>query len=777
MSQSTQLYESPFLDVRSFELPTAANARLGLSSPFVEAFAFEETDPRAEPHGAIRRILLSELYDEELDDAIYEVLGEIAAQDANGTASMMAAASARRRIAPLADEIENFIQRAADAFGPRDAATFTDSEIDDVMSRIGTERQLSPAFEQLFGGIKKALSKAAKGAVSLAKKGIEVATKFGLGPILEKLKKLVRPLLERVLRVAINRLPVAVQPAARTLAAKLPTLFGMEVEPTEGETAVDAASIQSEFNEQVADVLLGEADVESNSEASGWREPGAESEAGIADLDAARDRFVTELAQLEDGGDPGPAVERFIPALLPALKLGLSIAGRPRVVKLLAGLVSKLIAKAVGPASSGALSTALVDAGLKLIGLELSDSDQRRAAHAAIASTVEETVRSVAALPDSVLDNETLLEGSIVRAFEDAAASNLPPVLPDSVYRQRPELSETDTRRGTWVTFPLHGPKRYKKFSRVLRTRITPRVAMAVTTFGEAPLAQYLQEQLGLEPGEELDANVHLYEALPGTLLGEVARLESNGNNVASTAEFHPLTPEAAALLVREPGLGRQASSANLSAPRNLAVGQRFYRVAVPGRRVGVVSTASAAKGRPRRRTCLQTVLDFPGDKVRLYLFLAERRAQEFAAALRKQGHAGAIATTLKSFIDRGVAAAMDGNITGRVRIVHEALSLDEARGAALNRLPKAAVKAFAARIGEWTTTALTDYLSAQSAQFISATEDAQDGVTVVVTIANPPGMAAIRKGIAGASPNGASTAGGAPASVQVEVFGGFRNG
>ena len=32
------------------------------------------------------------------------------------------------------------------------------------------------------------------------------------------------------------------------------------------------------------------------------------------------------------------------------------------------------------------------------------------------------------------------------------------------------------------------------------------------------------------------------------------------------------------------------------------------------------------------------------------------------------------MATTLKSFIDRGVAAAMDGNITGRVRIVHEAL-------------------------------------------------------------------------------------------------------
>ena len=71
----------------------------------------------------------------------------------------------------------------------------------------------------------------------------------------------------------------------------------------------------------------------------------------------------------------------------------------------------------------------------------------------------------------------------------------------------------------------MRGPKRYKKFTRVIRTRITPHSAMTITTFGEAPLAQYLQEQLGLEPGEELEAHVHLYESLPGTLLGEVARL------------------------------------------------------------------------------------------------------------------------------------------------------------------------------------------------------------------------------------------------------------
>src|SRR5262249_43393984 len=154
-----------------------------------------------------------------------------------------------------------------------------------------------------------------------------------------------------------------------------------------------------------------------------------------------------------------------------------------------------------------------------------------------------------------------------------------------------------------------------------------------------------------------------------GTQLNEVARLEAPSND-AGTAEFHPLTPEAAALLVSEPGLGRPASASSLSAPKALTVGQRFYSIAVPGRRVVAVPGAGG-KGPPRGRTSAHTVLDFPGDQIRLYLFLSERRAQELAALLRKQGHAGAVATMLKSFIERGVAAATSGTVTGRIKLLH----------------------------------------------------------------------------------------------------------
>ena len=158
---------------------------------------------------------------------------------------------------------------------------------------------------------------------------------------------------------------------------------------------------------------------------------------------------------------------------------------------------------------------------------------------------------------------------------------------------------------------------------------------MTITTFGEAPLAQYLQEQLGLEPGEELEAQVHLYETLPGTPLGEVARLEATAmarrdGGVSSADPRGRGAPRPGA------GLGRAMSAESRSAPGRLAVGQRFYRLVVPGRaRRG--DSGRRGPGRHRRRTQLHTVLDFAGDRIQLYLFLERRSAQELAASLRKQ--------------------------------------------------------------------------------------------------------------------------------------------
>ena len=253
------------------------------------------------------------------------------------------------RLAPLADEIESFIQRTAEAFGERDPAAVTEAEIDDVIGRVSSEHQVAPGFEHFFGGIVNAVKNAAKGAVNLAKKGIEAAAKLGLGPILQKLGALVRPLLERVLTAAINRLPAAVQPAARQLASKLPMLFGKELEAETGdELAVDVGAIQSEFNDRTVDALLGETDPAYEAEAD-YPSVAAGEEAGIGDLDAARERFVARARRARGRRGSRSRGRALHPGDAAGAQAGHQLAGRKRVVGVLSGLVAKLIGRFVGP--------------------------------------------------------------------------------------------------------------------------------------------------------------------------------------------------------------------------------------------------------------------------------------------------------------------------------------------------------------------------------------------------------------------------------------------
>ncbi len=170
-------------------------------------------------------------------------------------------------------------------------------------------------------------------------------------------------------------------------------------------------------------------------------------------------------ARAEGRGDPAPHIQNFLPAVLPALRLGVRLIGRGRVVGFLAGFLGKMIGKLVGPQTAPALSRAIVDAGLKLLTLEVSSQDEARAAASSVAATVEETVGRVSALPDYVLDNQELLEGFALEAFEQAAAANLPPVLSEAVYRERPDLLEGGVKT-CWVMLPLRRRKRYKKCAR-----------------------------------------------------------------------------------------------------------------------------------------------------------------------------------------------------------------------------------------------------------------------------------------------------------------------
>ncbi len=68
-----------------------------------------------------------------------------------------------------------------------------------------TTSGLEPAFARFLGGLIKKVKKAAQNGVELAKKGLGALTRMGLGPILRRLKELVRPLLQRVIKTGIGK--------------------------------------------------------------------------------------------------------------------------------------------------------------------------------------------------------------------------------------------------------------------------------------------------------------------------------------------------------------------------------------------------------------------------------------------------------------------------------------------------------------------------------------------------------------------------------------------
>ena len=384
--------------------------------------------------------------------------------------------------------------------------------------------------------------------------------------------------------------------------------FSAEVE----EADAGFGEIQQEFNRQAAELLLApdepRRDLEVARAATG---AGLPTQDPMGELDRAREELSDRLTRLKDGEDFAPALENFLPVLLPVLKLGLRLAGRPGVVKFLAQLVAPLLRRFTGKFTEP-LSKAIVDAGLNLLGLEITPADTAQAARNAVVSTLEDTVRRVAAMPDYVLDNRELLEGAALEAFEQAAAAGFPQVLGEDVYRQRPDLRESAHIRGAWIALPIGGRPRYKKFSRVLRAHITPEKAARIETFDGRTLAEFLEEQMGQPPGGEFEGSVQLYESVPGTLLPEVARMETGApglgsSNEASYGQLHPLTPEAAALLIEEPGLGRRMHPASMAGPYAVRPGQRFYHVSA----TGVRPSLSSRPGRLRRHSHLRVVLNF----------------------------------------------------------------------------------------------------------------------------------------------------------------------
>jgi hypothetical protein len=775
--------ESPFATASlaggaTATVPTAMTPPIGLESPFRLGFtATSEADRETEAFSD----LLAEFHDEQFDEAVAQLVDEAAGLHLRSGASWssseaapaMATAELEAWIQPLQYEADRMFENMAERLSGEDLDAMREPELEALLESLRPDRGMLPeAFENFLGGAFNFAKKLVKGAVkgiSAVGSAIGKVASLPVKFLLKKLGALVRPLLQKVLQSAIGLLPAPVQPLARTLASRF-------VGETEAEAAVGdhevGPELGQEFQAQAAALLLAPDEAEADAivaEAEAQAtQPGS---AAVLDLDHARAQLAQQLTSLPPGHEPVAELEQFIPVVMAAQQLirwGIRLIGREKVVGFLARAIAGLLKGMVGQNAAVALGRPIASAGLQLLGLEAPPLAKTALAGEALASTVEETVRDVLQLPAEAFEDPLRLEAEVQEAFAEAAARNIPA---EHLKTDLPQL-ETAGEGGVWVLMPRAArPRyRYKKYSRVFYVPITRHIAQAIPTRDGGTLETLLADR-GVTAWPA-NVEVHLYEALPGTHLGHIAEFE--GESEASPGEtldeLQPLTPEAAAMLVHEPRLGRphlgdghyhparahhpgahparlgqphHPMTAHLPSPhgampahpaahpgrltRPLPPGNRYFRLRLPGQ-------ARPGSVHPRRRFRVSFERHGNTPIIRVHLHLSEREAQELGELL----HRGALPATVTWLKHRyhHVAPAV---LTARL-LKHGAVLLGK------EPTSHQAVR-LALHITESLTRALATFVRTRQAELVTAVQNPAQGLTFIFTFhsADPATLASGR--------------------------------
>jgi hypothetical protein len=774
---------TPFLDLQSFSVASEEisvsekNSNRALqfsSSPFVSVYELEDMDYfHEDPQGESFVALANDLYSTDFEDALEDLFAHSRnihdGHLASGGSRLEAERILSRHFAQLIRESENAIGEIARRVEAQGRSGLDDTEVDFFVEELRSSSPLEPAFEQFFGKFKRKVW-------SSIKKVGSAAMKVAIGPLLRKLEALVRPLLNHVMLKVVGKLPPELRPVAQQLARKLglrshgdsattaDSPSNRDGQGIEGTPSSDPAgepvqitpdesseSIQKEFDLQLAQAFLANDEAELELEFATIRASAAlPAEPVFANLDDAREQFIQQLDKLKDEESPEPYIQQFIPAILPALQVGIRLVGRGKIIDFLARFTAKLVQKLVGPQHAPALSRAIVDLGLRSLQLETNELEKSRVASAAVAATIEETVNRVASLPDQMLEDNELLEAFALEAFEHAAAANLPALFSDGVYRQRPELIEGGIN-AAWILLPLGSRGRYKKCTNIFKVKVTPQMASEIESFEDETLADHLQDQLGLQDGENFEAEVHLYETLPGTstadiIRGENGQLEGNSNLIDSS-QLHLLTREAASTLLGLPALGRNPA-AGITAQK-LPAGQRLYSVLSPGRRIPILPHTQGAR-RMRRQLQINVVFDTVRDQLRVCVYLSEVKAQKLVVRMRQNAHHGSIVAEFARLVAKRIPPRLMGQRPRRIRIIQSGINSAPEITAALQRMAAIVPTQFITKTQAWLVKGFSDFIRHQAAKFQTVAEQPEDGVTLVFTIERPSGLKEIGQALAG---------------------------
>lgn len=811
MSEELANYETPFADITlakedSYEIVSSenytSNFLLELETPFSKTYDASSSSVNLSPNSNEYIELLGELNDPKFTNTLYELateledtwMSKISNEVAMGEKYIpFATQQATEYFAPIYKESMNMIDKISEYFSGQNLSDQSEAEIESLLSNLEfNHAHLSPAQEQFLGGIIDKVKSVVKKGVDLAKKGISAVGKvLPIKIILGKLKGLIKPLLNRVLKFAIGKLPKNLQSHAHALSKKFLNLETSNTTDSYDKnisTSGELETIQYELDNYIAQLVFVPNEAEAESFLMEFETSFETIERNnnyligglnIPPIEIARAQFINDLKSLTPDKSPAPAIEKFLPAailaLQPAIKIAISLIGRQKVINFLANLLAKLVEKYVPENVAQPLAASIIDVGMSAIGFETYELNKTDLAYETIANTIQETIQNLDLLDENSLSDNQSLTIHLLEAFEKAAANNFPP-------RYIKEELRPSIQPGIWVLKPRNGPRfMYKKFTHVFNVTIDPKTAASVTTFGCLPLMNFLRDKLGLDLSKPINAKVHLYEAINDTWLSRISKYENlpglNSAEKYSWEQLHPLTPQAASLLLKEPGLGKNVEHKYTVSRHKIAIGQRFYFLEINGARLRMPAVDHSRHHHqpgttpdtriPSQSSDIQVVINFIKSEIRFNYYFSEEDSKTTIEKINNNDFVGA-AMGLRRTVRDVLQNILIKNIESNVKIIHEAmpeLYLENYNSNQENFAPLAAlgravggiavnagkevitkiVEKLINSLSELAYNALVNYFKARAIEFKQAQAAPQDGVTVKIIWINIPGMSTIR--------------------------------
>jgi hypothetical protein len=754
--------ESPFEEAPGgFQGRRPALLTLSLT-PFADS---EDPSGLQEADDVLREIY-SELRDEGFHDAVSLLADETEAAVEDRFQGEEAANSAEREryarsyLSPVQFEADQYLASLEAGLFETDPALLAPEALEEVLDQFEPQPgDLSPASEQFIGGLVKKAKRVVRKVAGVAKLAGRLASPL-LAPMLKKLRGLVRPLLERVLRFAIGKLPAPLQPQARILADRIlgkpaaaapavvpaapvpvsayavsvpdPALAAV-VDPGPAQApaqATDTEELADSFDLSLAEAVAFPGSMETEPEQFGREsfESVPESEE-LSALAESRVDLAERIASSESAEELAPHIEQFVPVLLAALRTGIGIVGRPKVISFLSGYLAKMIEQWVSPPASQPLSRAIVDAGLKMMSLEaesgeapFDEAPSDEAGPLAVASVVEDTIRRLAEADNYLFEDQDLAEVTIADSFGEAAATYLPQETLSEELRLAPSIG------GRFVTGRGKNIRGFAKYNRIPEVAISARAADALPAFAGGNLGSAIRVAGGRFP---LRARMHIFQARPGSTVGSMLRHGMRGS--PRTMGVFPLTPRAAGVLLREPGLGVRSPARFLHSSRRIGAGQRLYVLEPLDQTTATQPGKAAAPGRT------WVAISPAKSRITLGFYLSESDAQLLAGALRTgRGHLEVLRKIVGAYqhYEKRDVKGTDG-------LAHEdGEDLESFAARTGSHLPAGFLPLLRKQIAAWAIPALASWLRSNSETFLRAAAHPDPGVRLRVRLSDVPGLA-----------------------------------